>query len=257
MNSAFLQVLLWVAPHVCLAVVLYSLLSRRAYQKLPFFFAYTLFTLIHFLLIFGIYLFWLFVHPGQTSNLYYETLIIGSGLGTILQFCVLYELASQLVFSLSKLAAIFRRLAQSIAAVLLLVAAVASAFIGGPGIHRLLKAFQTLDFSASLISTGLLLALFLFTSFLSISWQSLPAGVALGFGVWSSAEMAASALLSALGKSGYLTIDVIRIISFLVCTIIWLIYAIRPEHRPKFKGRSIPLPELEALDQEMQRMMQP
>ena len=256
MHSVIFQVLLWVAPHGCLAAVLFLLLSRRRYTSLPFFFVYALFTMVHFLLMFGVYLFWFFFEPGRTFNVYYIILTIGSGVGTILQFGALYELASKLLFSVSNRTAAFRKLVQWVAAALLLLAAGLAAALSQPGLHRFLRAFQSLEFSASLISIGLLLALLLFTSVLGVSWKSLPAGLAVGFGVWSSAEMSALALLSVLGKPGYLTIDMIRAASFLVCTIVWLAYLLGPEPRPKFTGKGLQMSELELLDQKLQRMIQ-
>ncbi len=92
-------------------------------------------------------------------------------MGTILEFCALCELASKLLFSVSNRTAAFRKLVQWVAAALLLLAAGLAAALGQAGIHRFLRAFQSLEFPASLLSIGLLFALLLFTSRLGVSWK--------------------------------------------------------------------------------------
>jgi hypothetical protein len=115
--------------------------------------------------------------------------------------------------------------------------------------------FQTLEFSANLVKLGLLLVVLVCTIGLKIPWKSLPAGLALGFGIQSSAEMGASALYSALGKPGFLTVDMIRMVAFLFCTIVWLVCIVRPEKPSEFKEQGLGVSELELLEQQMQKMM--
>ena len=66
-----------------------------------------------------------------------------------------------------------------------------------------------------------------------------------------------SALYPAFGKPGLLRVDMIGMIAFLFCTMIWLVYIVRPEKTFEFKDKGLPLSELDLLDQQMQKMMHP
>lgn len=114
---------------------------------------------------------------------------------------VIYELADELAFSRLSLRDSARSLMRWTLAVLLLVAAVTSALPQNGGLRSTWKIFQIVDFSGSLIKIGLLLALLLFTRALRISWGSLPAGIALGFGVYGTVELAAATLFQGFGHA--------------------------------------------------------
>lgn len=249
----FLRLYLWIAPHVLLAVSFVGLLRRGVRTRHPIFTAYIGFLIALFLTLITIG--FLALHSLCSITSYGWVLVVGTGISTLLELGVLYELANELLLSRSFLSGIFRPLLRWTAAILLLVAAIVSASFSQPGMERVMSAFQTLDFSSSLIKVGLLLVLVLFTSVLDISWRSLSAGIALGFGISATAEMAASALLSALGKSGYITIDAIRMSAFHVCVLVWLIYIFLPEKPRTLTGESLSASEMEFWDQELQRLV--
>jgi hypothetical protein len=112
-----------------------------------------------------------------------------------------------------------------------------------------------LNFSSSVINLGLLVALLLFTRALHVAWKSLPAGVVLGFGISSSVEMIASSLIS-LGKTSYINIDYMRMAAFHACVLVWLVYTFRQERSPQSIDSGIPKPDLEAWNQDLQRMIE-
>jgi hypothetical protein len=87
-----------------------------------------------------------------------------------------------------------------------------------------------------MVQTGLLLTLLLFTRAFRISWSSLAAGIALGLGIASSTEIAAAALLSALGNHYYFRIDTMRMAGFHVSVLVWLTYICLPNKRTGFTG---------------------
>ena len=180
----------------------------------------------------------------------------GLTITTTLEFLALFELTKELTLPpelVRKVVPVFRW----VAAVLLLSAAFMSAHLLRDSSEQVMTIFQTVEFSANLVKLGLLLVLLVCTIALKIRWKSLPGGLVLGFGIQAAAEMGASALYSALGKPGFFTVDMIRMVAFLFCTIIWLVYMIRPEKSSAFKGTELQLSELELLDQQMQKMMRP
>jgi hypothetical protein len=249
--------ILWAAPHVCLGVSIPFLFRRGVHRRLPVFCAYAGFLVVEFIVLMSVD----FVAPRVSSSplRFYRSFATAClGISVTLEFLAIFELTKELTLPrelVRKLVPIFRW----VAAVLLLSAALLSAGFLGNGAGELMTVFQTLDFSANLVKLGLLLVALVCTIGMKIPWKSLPAGLALGFGVQSSAEMGASALYSALypafGKPGLVTVDMIGMIAFLFCTVIWLVYIVRPEKTFEFKDKGLRVSELKLLDQQMQKMM--
>lgn len=246
---------LWIAPHLLLGAVLFFLHRRRLRPRVPLFFISCFFGLVYFLAGFASYIRWSVLHPGTVSGLYYGVLVVGFALSALFEFAVLYEIADGLILSNSYLSKSLRPLLRWTAATALLVAVAISALLSRPDLARIITVFQTLAFSANLIKIGLLFTLLLFTRALGISWRSLPAGIALGFGISAAAELGASALLSELGRSGYLSMDLIRMASFHICVVVWLIYVLLPEKPKSLETSPEQLSEIELRMQELQRIV--
>jgi hypothetical protein len=170
---------------------------------------------------------------------------------------VLYEVAAALLSSNSQFAKTLRPLLRWSAAILLIVAVGLSATFSQNGIQSSNAVFEITNFSTSLINLGLLFVLLLFTRALHISWKSLPAGIVLGFGILSSAEMGVTPLISAIGGKAILAMDMIRLVAFHGCTLVWLVYVFLPQRAPKFSGKGLEKSDLDVWDQELRRMVEP
>jgi hypothetical protein len=243
---------LWIAPNTVIGVLLVGLFRRGIWKQHRLFFSYIVIQLLSFLAYLTIAL---LVMHGRLSFATYRWILVGdTGVGTALELAVLYEIANQLIVSRSSLADSMRALLRWTAVALIFVAAVVAALFPQPNIERAMQAFQALSFASSLLSIGLLLALLLFTRVLRLSWRSLPAGIALGFAVMACTEMAESPLLS-LGTRAYGGIDIVRMVAFHICVVIWAVYVFLPERRPSFTGIGLQKSELEFWDGEMQRMV--
>src|SRR5713101_2468653 len=245
----FLRYYFWIAPHLLLSVVLIGLLRRRLQKELTVFFAYVVFELLRFLLLMVIDLF-----PGFSRLQYRWVLVFGLGISTLLRFGVVYEMTLEVLRSLSTLAAVLLPLLRWTAAALLLLAAFGSATFSG-GIQHVEGIFRVLDFSSNVVQSGLLVVLFLFSRVLHVSWRSCAAGIILGFGFFSSVELATSALRPEFADSGNIAIDLIQMAAYHVCVMVWLIYLFLPERTPKFTRSGLEKSEIEFWDQELQRMV--
>lgn len=250
---SLLRLYLWIVPHLLVGLCVFGLLRRKRCKQYPIFVTYLVVELVQFLM--SVILNVLLVHSLCSRDVYQWTIVVATGISSVLEFGVLYELANELVLRRSSLAPVLRPLLRWAMVILLLTAAVVSALLSAPGLRRVMAVFQTLDFSASLTQIGLLLILLLFTRALHISWRSLPAGIALGFATTASTEMAASALLSELGHSYYIRIDILRMIGFHVCVLVWMTYIFLPEKPATSAGTGLQKPELEFWDQELQKMV--
>lgn len=250
---AYLFYILWTAPHICLGVSMVFLLKRGVHRQLPLFCAYTGWLMVEYLVLMLVS----FLAPKVSSSplrFYRSFAIAGMVLSLTLEFLAIFELTKELTLPselVGKLVPIFRW----VAAALVLSAALLSARFFGNGGGELMAAFETLQFSANLVKLGLLLLLLVCTIGLKIPWKSLPSGLALGFGIQSSADLGASALYSVFGRPGFITVDMIRMGAFLLCTLVWLVCIVRPEKPPEFKDQGLRVSELELLEQQMQKMM--
>jgi hypothetical protein len=249
----FLRYYLWLAPVALLAACLFAFVYRRLQKQFPVFFAYLVLELASSLILVAIIAF--LPHTPYWLKAYRWSLVVGTGVTAILAFGALYELASSLIMNNASLRRILRPLPRWSAAALVLLASGLSALLSSKGIDEVVSVFQSLDFSTNLVKIGLLLALVLLSRVLGISWRSLPAGIALGFGISASAEVGASALISELGSRGYITVDLVRMSAFHLCTVIWFIYILLPERRRTFNGAELKISDLEVHLQELQRMV--
>jgi hypothetical protein len=247
----FLRYYFWIAPHLFLGVLVAGFLRRGLQRQQPIFFAYMVFTLIQFLTLFTVSLF-----ATSSLNSYRWVLVCGMGVDSFFQFAVIYELTSELLLSRSSLAGPLRTVLRWVSAVLLLVAAGISGAFSSISVQRVVNVLQVVEFSSSVVRCGLLIILFVFTRALQISWRSRSAGIALGFGILASIELAGVGLRGAFGRSGYITVDLVQMAGFHVCVLIWLVYLFLPERTPAFAGRGLPETDLALWDQELQRMVQ-
>ena len=249
----FLNYYLWVGPHIFLAVCLWVLLRRGLRKQFPFFVTYLLFESVYFLATFVADLRSLW-DPTHSLHAYRLIVVWGMGIISLISFGVIYELVNQLILSRSTLAKTLQPVIRWSAAVLLLLAAVASARLGVT-LDRMTNVFEVLDFSTSVLQVGLLLVLFLFSRVLRIPWRSLAVGIALGLGILGCVELSAAPLFAVFHVHRYALIDDVRMAGFHVCVLVWLGYLIFPERGPTFAGGPLQTSDLESWNHELQKMV--
>ena len=245
----FLRYYLWIVPEALCGLALAITIRKKLHLRFPAFAtllafnsAVELLVSITFVLFFpqSAYRWWLVLDITATF---------------ILEVFVLYEIAVQILSSRPALGRIFQPFPRLTAAVLVLFATILAALIPQTAREQALNIFHTLGFGMNLIAIGLLLGMALYTRFLGISWRGLPAGIALGFGVVAATDLAALPLMAQLGRSAYIPIDVVRMFSFHVCVVIWLVYLLLPEKAKGLRG-NIQVSELQERVHELERMIQ-
>src|SRR5262249_24276942 len=146
-----LQYYLWIAPHALLPVLL-AIVWRRGWSKrLPFFFCFTSFQFLKFVILFVLSRFVTL----SSIGIYHWALTISSGISAMLEFAALFELAQELLLNRVSLSKTLHTLMKWSFAGLLLISAAASASFATVGLHGTVRVFSVLDFCASLISVGL------------------------------------------------------------------------------------------------------
>jgi len=248
-----LRYYVWIAPHLLLGFYLWSFSRRGLYKQFPWFFAYIGFELIQFVGLFALDTAGIW-YPGNRLLLYRWILVWSQGISSLISFGVIYELMNRIILARSALSETLRPVVRWSGAVLLLLAAVASAYLK-VGVEMVVNAFQILDFSTSVLQVGLLTILFFFSRVLRISWGSLPVGIALGLGIVGCVELSTAPLFSVFGAHRYALIDVVRGAGFHVGVLVWLGYLVLPERQPRFAGEPPQTSDLESWDQELQRIV--
>src|SRR5260370_23240837 len=153
----FLKYYLWFAPHLLLGVVLIGFSRRKLLAHLPIFFSYLVFEIAQFLALFATSR----ISPFPITT-YRWMLAIGMGTSGFLILAVIYELANDLLLSRSSLVPSLRSVLRWTAALLLFAAVLVSAALSRFDLGTAMSVFQALDFSASVVQCGLLIAMFLF-----------------------------------------------------------------------------------------------
>ncbi|HEV2696809.1 MAG TPA: hypothetical protein VGU90_02380 [Terriglobales bacterium] len=248
----FLRYYLWFAPEFLLAIYL-AVLLRRKQTAYPVFISYLAFKLMHGLLMIGID--YCFRFSPTLVAAYRSVLVIGNGIGAVLEIAVVYELADQLIRPSSYLAGILRPLLRWMVAFLILAGAIASALLSYSGDGYLVTSLEIVQLSSSLLRLGLLVTLVVFSRTLHVSWRSLPTGVALGFGLWAFGQVLGSIAMSKLGSNGYIPSDIVSMAAFHVCVVTWLIYAFRTADIREMTGTGFQQSDLDLWNQQVERML--
>lgn len=246
----FLRYYLWIAPHVLLGFVLLASLQKRLYRDLPVFCTYAVFEMLRFVLLLTVSR----LIPASSISVYLWFKTCTAAIEIPLQLAVIYELAHKLIFSRTSVERMLRPAFTWTVAGLVLFAALTSGSLRDISREKIWNGFEILDFSSGLVQVGILVALFLFSRVLQVSWRSRATGVALGFGVSACISLAAAAVRSGLGKPAIIAVDIAQMAAFHVSVLIWLAYLLLPDRAPVFFGHGFENSDIQFWDQELQRM---
>jgi len=253
MNSLkLLWYYLWIAPHLLQAILALLMLRRKLHRQFPMFFLYTAFEVVQFLTLFLVVRF----IDQQLTYEYYVVYVFGSVVSATLRFGIIHEIANQVFRNYAQVQKVRRTLFRWTTVLLLLTGVALAAGIqvtGNPKFGLVVAAI--LDRTVSLLQCGLLLCLFLFSSYLGLSWRSSTVGIALGLGVFASMELAIAAFRSHFVLYGDLYIDLITLGTYHVCVLIWMFYLLAPERSAQFALQTMPEHDLEAWNHELQRLL--
>ena len=152
-----------------------------------------------------------------------------NGVSCFLEIAVLYAVARDLFFSHSALTTHLRSLPRNVLGLLVLSSTILAALMPAPSQVMARRVLMRISVAQDCVEVGLLLSLLSFAGILGISWKRLQAGVVLGWGIASSVDILAMLLLSRLGWSFLLSAEVLSLVGFNICALIWLRYIFRPE----------------------------
>ncbi len=210
----------WIFPAVvqlCLAVLM---IRRGLRRQFPIFFNYTVFEILTFVAQITTR-----QHYNTYFYVYWVTGVIGVGLG----FAVMQEIFYN-VFrpydSLRELGGILFRWA----ALVLVLVALVSVVSGAQGSDaRPIQTILVLDRSVRVMQCGLVLFLFLFSSYVGLSKRAHIFGIALGFGIFAAVELSLVTLRSAMPGFTNASISLLKSAAYCVACGLWFWYLRLPE----------------------------
>ena len=240
---------LWVAPHILQVAIIVIMIRRRLVREFPVFLTYTLFQIVM-----GGTLFVLDHIDAVSARQYLNAEWVDTTGSIVLRFALIYEIFSRIFDPYPALVELGRLLLRWGVVVLLLVA-VAVAARAPDDATPLLSGIHVLNSAVSLMQSGLLVFLFLFSSYFGLSWRSYIYGIAAGLGIFSSVTLATAALRVASGTAAAsYSLDFVTMATYHCCVLIWLVYLLAPETARR-AVQHLPDNNLEQWNTEMQRLL--
>jgi len=211
---------LWIAPAVLLAVMAMVMRVRGLHREFPAFFAYCVFSALRTPVLFLVF--------HETTVYFYSYWVAEAG-SAIFGLAAIYEVFLSLFPGRDSNGRLAESLFRWVGAALVLAALAAA--MAAPGSHenRLMAASLVVDRSVRLVQCGLLLFLFVASSYLGLSWKSRAFGVAMGFGLFVGVQLAAGAMRAQAGLISQDTLSLVKMASYNCAVLVWMTYLLAPE----------------------------
>src|SRR5579872_412929 len=214
-----IQLALWIVHPVLELFLVGVMLWRRLHRTFPIFFAYIVFQVVNFLILFPIY-------QAGDSVAYFYAYWISAAISLAIGFKVIHEVFLDVLRPYPNLKDLGTLLLKWAALVMLLVAMVVTA-ASQPGTDTALgQAVIIVQRFVRIVQCGLILFLLFFSRHLGVSKRQLSFGVALGFGSFASVELLVLALVSGGQIHPHrLTLSVINTAAYGLSILTWIGYA--------------------------------
>ncbi len=215
---AKLQLALWIA-HPALELTLAGIMVwRKLHRTFPVFFAYIVFQLFDFGIMFPI-------HQSGNYDLYFYAYWVGSGISLAIGFKVIHEIFLNVFrpyHTLRDLGTVLFKWA----ALVMLFAAIVVAAASPADQSPIVQAVTTVERCVRVVQCGLVLFLLFFSRYLGVSWRQHSLGIILGFGGFASVELAAIALYAG-GQINNRMAGLINAGAYTFAILTWLGYALQ------------------------------
>ena len=222
-SQHFIWVYLWVAPHVLLIAVAAAMFWRRRHRDFPLFFAYLLFEIFQFCVLFAM---------GQLTSVsvatYREVDLLGRAGSIAFRFAIIQEI---LEASVAHSPSLRRTTAWMLKCATAFLALLAALFIGAAyswNVSEMIFPVYAVKHTFDIVQCGLLGLVFLWYRFLHLKMQDFVIGITLGVGLVAGLDP----LLDALKDFQILNpqaVDFLQMGVYHVSVLIWLGFAIRQE----------------------------
>ena len=211
---------LWLLAPVCQISILIFMLRRKLRAEFPFFFSYLAFQVLSFVVEYSV---WHFA-PAQYFGVYWTS----SGLSAILGFLVIHEVFSYAIRPYAGLRDLGKLLFRWVCLLVILAGSLLAISSSGMTGKHVMAAISDVERAVRLMQCGLLLFIFVCSSYLGLTWRNFAAGIALGYGIYASTSLVTYSVLAQLGTSWYKTSGNINTAAYVLALAIWISYAAMP-----------------------------
>ena len=209
---------LWIAHPVLQLAVAATMYSRRLHRTFPVFFAYLVWQILVFSVLFPI-------HLWGTYPQYFYSFWIADAISLALGFKVIHEIFLDVFRPYHTLKDLGSVLFKWAALVMLLVACVVAASSPTTDQGPLVQAIFTVQRCVRVMQCGLILFLLVFSGYLGVSWRQHSFGIALGFGGFAFVELALVALNVA-GRATPEGVNRANAVAYNCAILVWFGYAL-------------------------------
>ena len=243
---------LWLAPNVLLLTLAFLIWKNGLLRTIPAFFA---FALLSPLCQFALYI--ADVAPFITAENFWRVDWASLLIEGPLKFAVVAEIFARVFGSYDSLARLGRLLIRGVGIALALAAALAAAYAGKDSLFGIIAGAHLLEQTIALITTGLLLFIFVFAAYFRLRPAGAILGIALGLTIASCIHLAIRAVAANAGlptERRYI-LDFIDMSGSHIAVLVWFYYLIVP--RDVATKPVIPLPEnnLAVWNRELERLV--
>jgi hypothetical protein len=226
MSLYHISLVIWLATVATQLGVAMIIVRKRFYRECPFFATYTAVHVVRSAVL-------LALHFSGWDTEYFYFFWAMEPITEALAFGVIYELFSNLLKPFAGILQISRLLWKWCLAILFLLAVGYSAYANAQGKMPYIAGMLAFEQGVHIVQAGLVIFLFLFSSALAITWRHYAFGIALGFGINASVDLAVSATLAFHGPSASDVYVILRPLTYLFTTALWFTYLVSPVPRRK------------------------
>ena len=217
---------LWIAPAVIQVGLAAMMIHRKLARRFPAFFVYTVYEALQCAVLVT-----LDFMDSVSGSQYADAFLAGAVVSAALRFAVVYEIFGEVFQSYPALQEFGGILFRWATTILMIVAVIMVAYTSGTERDKFTIAFIIVERAINIMQCGLVVLLVLLARFLSFSWTSYVMGIALGFGLFSSVELAKSALRAQYGLYfAWKTFPVVTGGIYHACVVLWVVTLLLPEY---------------------------
>ena len=243
---------LWVAPNLLLLFLALSLCRRGVARQLPAFLAFAILGSVGQLVVYAAA-----VLPSVSAATFWYADWADLILEGTLKFALIGEIFALVFGAYASLARLGKTFIRATGIVLVFVAAVAAAYARKSEVYGIISGAFVLEQTIYLIECGVLVSIFLFSTYFRLTWPRRVFGIALGLSVSACVHLATWAMIDngGLPHSSRIMLTFVNMATYHVCVLLWFYYLLVP-HKVAIKSAA-PLPEnnLDVWNRELERLV--
>jgi len=245
---------LWTARFLLHAGLLAWMVVRRFYRDFPIFVLYTGEKVLQ-----AIILQARMYAPAFPGPRYFTVFVVGTLLGWGLSFAVIYEVFKQAFRNYPALCNLGTNLFRGTTVFFLLIGVGLAWLKPAAELRMVMSKVDLVEQTVCLVQCGLVVVLLFFSKRIGLSLQSCTFGIALGFGILASVNLATFAIRSRVESvQATPATDLLTLITMAaaLCSVaVWTAYVVRPESATDSTPRVLPSHDLETWNQELRRLL--